>query len=377
MNSVRKSLDRRQSEFEQMKLEEEEKRKRELERTRLRELERIRERTKENADKLNYIRQHVNDKPANINEYLFKALENKYKEKAQQEIQLEIMKHKEKMKENSLSLEEIFDFEKKQKELELKRLAEIEEEKKKLKEQWKQAKDILPKFESSVMQIVKEEEKKNKEKKEMEEFKKKLKQQEIKNYGEVVNKLFLPKINQSMKKEREERIKNLDIKNNVQHITKKKNNGRILLKKPDPNKPSKYSWKLKLELDEQEKLNKNKNLNQSKRARSAQKREPLEKLPDYLTEMRNKNEKISNNSQTKFRTNDWDKMLKNNKGNLMENVEKVKKKAEELENKAKMNEKLLQNTSGGIDFNLQKKVSGYYLDSIKAKLSILENINQK
>ena len=61
----------------------------------------------------------------------------------------------------------------------------------------------------------------------------------------------------------------------------------------------------------------------------------------------------------------------------MENVEKVKKKAEELENKAKMNEKLLQNASGGIDFNLQQKVSGYYLDSIKAKLSILENINQK
>ena len=377
MNSVRKSLDRKQSEYEQMKLEEEERRKRELERTRLKELERIRGRTKENTDKLNYIRQHVNDKPANINEYLFKALENKYKEKAQQEIQLEIMKHKEKMKENSVSLEEIFDFEKKQKELELKRLAEIEEEKKKLKEQWKQAKDILPKFESSVMQIVKEEEKKNKEKKEMEEFKKKLKQQEIKNYGEVVNKLFLPKINQSMKKEREERIKNLDIKNNVQHITKKKNNGRILLKKPDPNKPSKYSWKLKLELDEQEKINKNKNLNQSKRARSAQKREPLEKLPDYLTEMRNKNEKISNNSQTKFRTNDWDKMLKNTKGNLMENVEKVKKKAEELENKAKMNEKLLQNTSGGIDFSLQQKVSSYYLDFIKAKLSILENINQK
>ena len=377
MNSVRKSLDRKQSEYEQMKLEEEERRKRELERTRLKELERIRGRTKENTDKLNYIRQHVNDKPANINEYLFKALENKYKEKAQQEIQLEIMKHKEKMKENSVSLEEIFDFEKKQKELELKRLAEIEEEKKKLKEQWKQAKDILPKFESSVMQIVKEEEKKNKEKKEMEEFKKKLKQQEIKNYGEVVNKLFLPKINQSMKKEREERIKNLDIKNNVQHITKKKNNGRILLKKPDPNKPSKYSWKLKLELDEQEKINKNKNLNQSKRARSAQKREPLEKLPDYLTEMRNKNEKISNNSQTKFRTNDWDKMLKNTKGNLMENVEKVKKKAEELENKAKMNEKLLQNTSGGIDFSLQQKVSSYYLDFIKAKLIILENINQK
>ena len=377
MNSVIKSSDRKQKEYEKMMQEEEERKKRELEKTRLRELELIRGRTKENMDKLNYIRQHINDKPANVNEYLFKALENKYKEKANNDIKVEIMKKKEKIKENSVSLEEILDFEKKQKELELKRLAEIEEEKKKLKEQWKQTKDILPKFEPAVMAKIKEEEKKNKEKREVEEFKKKLKQQEIKNYGEVVSKLFLPKINQSMKKEREDRIKNLDAKNNIQHITKKKNNGRILLKKPDPNKPSKYSWKLKLELDEQEQQNKNKNEEQQKRARSAQKREPLEKPPDYLTQMRIKNnEKISNNSQTKFRTNNWDKMLKNNKGNLFENVEKVQKKVEELENKAKMNEKLLQN-NGGVDIDLQQKVSGYLLDAIKAKISIIENINKK
>ena len=94
--------------------------------------------------------------------------------------------------------------------------------------------------------------------------------------------------------------------------------------------------------------------------------------------MRNKNaDKLSNNSQTKFRTNDWDKMLKNKKGNLFENVEKVQKKVEELENKAKMNEKLLQNTKGGVDIDLQQKVSGYLLDAIQAKISIIENINQK
>ena len=139
-----------------------------------------------------------------------------------------------------------------------------------------------------------------------------------------------------------------------------------------------FQLNLKLELDEQEKANKLKNMNQKKRARSAQKREPLEKLPDYLTEMRNKNsDKISNNSQTKFRSNNWDKMLKNSKGNLLENVEIVKKKVEELENKAKMSEKLLQNTNGGVDVDLQQKVSGYLLDAIKAKLSIIENINQK
>ena len=379
ISSIKKSYDIKQKEYEQMKLDEEEKKKKELEKIRLKELEIIRERNRENKDKLNYIRQHANDKPANMSQYLFKALENKYNEKHQKEIQTEIIKKREKMKENSVSLEEIFDFEKKQKELEIKRMIEIEEEKKKLKEQWKLNKDILPKFESNMMQMIKEEEKKNKEKKEIEDAKKKLKQQEIKNYTENINKLYLPKINPSMKKEREDRIKNLEIKNNIQHITKKKNNCRILLKKPDPNKPSKYSWKLKLELDEQDKLNKNnKNNIQKKRAKSAQKHEPLEKLPDYLTEMRLKNTQIiENKSQNKKRNNNnWDKILKNEKGNIFENVEKAKKKVEQLEEKAKMSEKLLENSNEGIDPELQQKVSGYLLDAIKGKLSILENMNQ-
>ena len=378
MNSIKKSYDLKQKEYEQMKLDEEEKKKKELEKIRLKELEIIRERNKENKDKLSFIKLHANDKPMNMSQYLFKALENKYNEKQENEIKTEILKKREKIKENSVSLEEIFDFEKKQKELEVKRMLEMEEEKKKLREQWKQTKDILPKFESNMMQMIKEEEKKNKEKKELEEAKKKLKQQEIKNYSESVNKLFLPKINPSMKKEREERIKNLDVKSNIQHITKKKNNGRIILKKPDPNKPSKYSWKLKLELDEPEKTNKNKNQHQLKRAKSAQKHEPLDKLPDYLTEMRLKNtQNFENKSQNKNKKNNWDQMLKNEKGNLFENVEKAKKRVEQLEEKAKMSEKLMQNSSGGIDPDLQQKVSGYLLDAIKGKLSILEKMNQQ
>ena len=107
--------------------------------------------------------------------------------------------------------------------------------------------------------------------------------------------------------------------------------------------------------------------------------EPLEKLPDYLTEMRLKNTQIiENKSQNKKRNNNnnWDKILKNEKGNIFENVEKAKKKVEQLEEKAKMSEKLLENSNEGIDPELQQKVSGYLLDAIKGKLSILENMNQ-
>ena len=86
---------------------------------------------------------------------------------------------------------------------------------------------------------------------------------------------------------------------------------------------------------------------------------------------------IENNSQVKLRkSNNWEKMLQNDKGNIYENVEKAKKKVELLEEKAKMNEKLLQNTNGGIDPDLQQKVSGLLLDAIKGKLSILEKMNQ-
>ena len=101
-------------------------------------------------------------------------------------------------------------------------------------------------------------------------------------------------------------------------------------------------------------------------------------MPDYLTEMRlekvKNEERNHNTSQRKYRPYNWDKMLKN--GNLVENVEMIKQKAEILENQAKMNEKLL-NSNNENDINLQQKVSNYLIDAIKAKLSILDNIGKK
>ena len=382
LNSVMKLNEKREREYDLLKNEEKERKKRELEKIRLKELERIRERKRENKEKLDHIREHAKDKAESENKYLFKILENQYNKKVEQEIKKEILKKKEKIREGTVTREEIIEFDKKQKELELKRLLEMEEEKKKLKEQWKQTKEILPKFESSLMQKVKEEENQMKQKKEFEENIKKTKIKEIKNYSETVQKLFLPKINENVKKEREDRIKNLNAKNNIQKLQRKKNNGRVLFVKPDPNKPKKYGWKLKLEpenKDEQNKMLNHKIENPNLRSKSANKKiKPLKKLPDYLTEMRMekiKNEERNHNtSQRKYRAYNWDKMLKN--GNLMENVELIKQKAEKLENEAKMNEKLLK-TNNGNDVDLQQKVSNYLIDAIKAKISILDNIGKK
>ena len=70
----------------------------------MKELEIIRERQKENRDKLNYIKLHANDKPANMSQYLFKALENKYNEKQKNEIKTEILKKREKIKEKKFNI---------------------------------------------------------------------------------------------------------------------------------------------------------------------------------------------------------------------------------------------------------------------------------
>ena len=379
INSLLKE-EKKEKEDDEIKNKELETKKKELEKIRMIELEKLRERKREKKEKIDHIREHVNDKAENENKYLFRILEKKYNEKVEQELKKVIMKKREKMKEGRITLVDIVEFDKKQKEIELKRIVEIEEEKKKLKEQWKQTKENLPKFESTLTQKLKEEENQKKEKFELEQYKKQSKIKEIKNYSQTVQKLFLPKINENIKKERENRIKSLKTKDNIKKIQRKKNSGRILLVKPDPNKPKKYSWKLKLEPDKRQENNSSilysKIENSNLRSKSADKKhKPLKKLPDYLTEMRleKDKERNSNVSQRKHKEYNWDKMLKN--GNLVENLEKIRQKAEVLENQAKMNEKLL-NTNGNDDIELQQKVSDCLIDAINAKLSILDSIGK-
>ena len=231
----------------------------------------------------------------------------------------------------------------------------------------------------SLNSEIKRRRKSKKEKFELEQYKKQSKIKEIKNYSQTVQKLFLPKINENIKKERENRIKSLKTKDNIKKIQRKKNRGRIILVKPDPNKPKKYTWKLKLEPDKRQENNNSilysKYENPNLRSKSADKKhKPLKKLPDYLTEMRLEKDKERNNnvSQRKHKEYNWDKMLKN--GNLVENLEKVRQKAEVLENQAKMNEQLLNHN--GDDIELQQKVSDCFIDAINAKLSILDNIGK-
>ena len=359
-----------------------------LEKNRLKELELIQKRNKENLEKINFIKNYMNEKPANENEYLFKVLEKNFKLREEKEIKKEISKKKEKMNQNFYTKTQLEEFDKKLKENELKRILEVEEEKKRLKMQWKIIKNNLPKFESQFYQKIKNEENEIKEKKEIEDFKKKIKLKEIKNYSEAVQKLFLPKIDENIKKEREDRIKNLSVKNNIEKLHYNKGN-RILLVKPDKNKPKKYNWDLKLTpIEDFNNNNNNNNHNneindnnnnkkiKNKRAKSANKKIPLDKPPDYLTEMRKKNiNRFNKSSHSQYHQQNWENMIKNEKNNLLENINIIKIKAENLENQAKLNGQLINNKNGEINVKMQENVSNMLIDAIKAKLTILDGIN--
>ena len=72
----------------------------------------------------------------------------------------------------------------------------------------------------------------------------------------------------------------------------------------------------------------------------------------------------------------WDKSINDSKGTLLENISDVKEKITSLEKEAKMHERLMK-LNGGVGNNpkMGKKVSNLLINSIEAKLSILNKIN--
>ena len=207
-----------------------------------------------------------------------------------------------------------------------------------------------------------------------------------------------PPINKKLKQKRLEEINKLEnpklyiVKNTLSKRKKK----RVILKKRDPNKPSRFNWKLKLEEEPFDKFNKSDTINEElirkpKKIKvslsfETKKHNPVEKKIDYLREIAIKKEEkekkksnISNNlSSLKNGGKKWDKIINQFNGNIIENVNNIKQQADHLENEALMREKIL-NLNGGIENNpeLGQKVSSLLIDSIEAKLSILNKITQE
>jgi hypothetical protein len=268
-----------------------------------------------------------------------------------------------------------------------------EEKKHKLFSEWKERKGLLPTYVSSFSEAATLETKKLEEEELLKEERIQTLIKLKKEFSNQIKEEKQPPINKKLKQKRLDGINRLENPKLfiVKKTLSKRKKKRVILKKRDPTKPSKFTWKLKLEEDFFDKLNRSDTSNDTlvrrpkkiKSSSSFQNKEhkPLNKKIDYLREMTAKREKERNKmltvnfSQPHSSGQKWDKIINKFNGNIIENVHNIKQQADYLEKEAFMKEKIL-NLNGGIENNpeLGQKVSNLIIDSIEAKLSILNKI---
>ena len=343
--------------------------------------------------------------------YLFQNVEKEFKkrEKELEEEQNEKIKkelNKKKSLFEPLNIDEMNEFSRKYSEE--KRNREYERERKIMdyKEELNQKNELLPKPETMAYLNIIEEEKNKKAKKKNEQFEKIYMQKKILEFSKNIQSELCPVVDQKKRKEIKERIRKMKARPEKHH--KKRN--RILLRRRDKSKPSKYKWKLKLETNKARPRSKSSNnlkqykspiisrnkksilfidedllneeakkelLKQQMRSKSATKRKPLVRPPDYLTEMRKK-KKSTNEDTPIMEGKKWKKIMSNKYNSIFDNVDLIKIKTQMLEEQTKMKEKFIQ-LNGGIEKNpkLGDNVSDMLIDTIKAKLTILESVSKK
>ena len=354
-------------------------------------------RYKDYMKKASAFKNYISEKPKlKMKDYLFNKNEEKFLEEEAKVIRLENNKRRAYMK--SVTKEELNEFannfnENKEKYNNIK-----EEKKHKLFNEWKERKGLLPTYISSFSEAANIEIKKLEEEELLKEERVQTLIKLKKEFSNQIKEEKQPPINKKLKQKRLEEINKLE--NPKLYIVKdtlsKRKKKRVILKKRDPNKPSRFNWKLKLEEDPFDKLNKSDTVNETLIRRpkkikvsssfETKEHKPVEKKIDYLREMTIKREEkekkrsiISNNlSVPKNSGQKWNKIINQFNGNIIENVNNIKHQADYLEKEAFMREKVL-NLNGGIENNpeLGQKVSSLLIDSIEAKLSILNKITQE
>ena len=327
-----------------------------------------------------------------LKDYLFNKNAEKFLQEEAKVIRLENNKRKAYMK--SITKEELNEFSNNFNENKEKYNSIKQAKRHKLFNEWKERKNLLPTYVSSFSEAANIENKKLEEEELLKEERIHTLIQLKKDFSNQIKEEKQPPINKKLKQKRLDEINKLENPKLfiVKDTLSKRKKKRVILKKRDPNKPSRFKWKLKLDDDPFDKLNKSDSINDTlikkpkkiKVSFSFENKEhkPVEKKIDYLREMTIKREekerkKNINLTQPKSNGQKWDKIINQFDGNIIENVNNVKQKADFLEKKAIMNEKIL-NLNGGIENNpeLGQKVSSLLIDSIEAKLSILNKITK-
>ena len=333
-------------------------------------------------------------------------------------------KNKKKIFMKSISREELNEFSKSYDHYKNEYNKKSEERQKELFDEWKRRKEQLPNYYGSFLEIADLESKKNEE---IEKEKKEKKENLIRNkkdYSLKIKEEKKPVISNKLKKKRLNDIFKRDnpklavIKDFLLKRKEKTNKNNMISKmssniKSDNNESkSKYNSKslnsskqktnIIKELNKSEIINQKlihkptkikfknssvstEDINISKKERILQSEKIFLSDNKIYKDNEDKNNKDDNllsidTSKKKYiiKLEKWNNLINEKRNNLLSNIETVKNKAENIDKEFDRNEKILK-LSGGIASNPQlgKKVSNLILDSIQAKLSILNKINKQ
>jgi hypothetical protein len=366
----------------------------------LKKLEMMRQRSRDKHEEVEKAREEWKSKIIVEKNYKYVTAEEEFKKKQEQieedrknQYLTEIMKKRTTLL-KPIKKGELDEFSKRVMEERQKKLYEKEKERLLKQEEIISLNVNLPKPETNTYKQILEEEKKFKNLKEKEKIDKLYTHLKVKNFSKEVKDTLLPEIDEQKRREREERIEKL--LNNKVKKHQRKRGGRVLLVKAINPKTSlsvdaSRDSKQESNRSDMSKYNYNELKERLYKSRSLEKRKPMDKAPDYLTEMRRQKENNNNNNETNNKQYEkpsnyylnieteskWEKMIKNKNNTLLDNVENIKIKVHILEEQAKMKEKYLKH--GGTEKNpeIVEDVSNMMIDAIKAKLTILENLTKK
>jgi hypothetical protein len=326
------------------------------------------------------------------NKYYFKELLKKYQNKEKKYIEKVLKEYCEENHKKQLidfaEFKGMSSYKQIQKELSEKQQEKTEKKIEEKKREWENNKSKIPEFKSkfSAYALYQSHQIEEDKKKEENDFKEKQKKRE-----KLLKEIKIPEKDEEKIKERLENIKKADgIDKEIKHYTMLTNkNKRILLKKRDPNKPSKYNWELKLdEIDNENPLGTSVELQKALKKKPKRimlstefekkieiPNQKIDYLPDVINKLNTKTEMNNENDNTVI-SNKWNKMIKDKNGNLQDNLENVKFQADLLEKKAVDNERVLV-VNGGFSKNpkLGKKVGNLLINSIQAKMCILDTFD--
>ena len=318
------------------------------------ELEREKKR-KKIIDQINNIPLNQKNKNLQKKYYYLSAIEKEEKRKQNEEFLLKMEKEKRKQKYLPISSEELNNFSKEVSKNHKILETELGLKKKQMEDLWKERKNLLPKYHSKFMDLNIEYDKEAKEESILRQEKLKSKELERMNFGKDVVKNHLPKkLNDKLKAEREQKIKELNGVNRLNNIKElgnklKEKSKKLVLSQPKNfNKKNIFVPELSIKEKQSKKLiTNNFDYLLEQRIKSDKKKKDLNKM-SLLTEGNNP---INNLEKIKFEQN-----LMNNKINDINKLKKIESR----------------NNNGNQEVN--KKISNYYINSIQEKLNELNEI---